>query len=33
MYFDRTFVNERIIIKLKNNFEMKKSMRKNTTKK
>ena len=33
MHFDRTFVNERIATKSKNDFEMRKSMRKNATKK
>ena len=33
MYFDRIFANERIIKKFKNNLEIRKSMRKNATKK
>ena len=33
MHFDRTFVNERIATKFKNDFEMRKSIRKNTIKK
>ena len=33
MHFDRTFVNERIATKFKNDFEMKKSIRKNASKK
>ena len=33
MHFDRTFTNERITTRFKNDFEMRKSMRKNATKK
>ena len=33
MHFDYIFVNERITTKFKNNFEIRKSMRKNTIKK
>ena len=33
MHFDRIFANERIATKFKNDLEMRKSMRKNATKK
>ena len=33
MHFDRTFINERITTKFKNNLEIRESIRKNMTKK